>query len=141
MKKFSLQSAIMLLVSSILLATSVAAAPVPQQPNVTFTLLQGLPATMQVGETYTVTVEVTSDTPFLFSAALPAEYFPGRYVTARQGDHSRAGTSATLSVTFTAKGSTAGLPEGVAPVSVTAGAHFQGGYVAAQQFDFSVAVQ
>lgn len=133
----------------VLLSVTVAAAPAPTQPNVTFTLVQGLPSTMQIGESVTVEVLVTSDTPFLFSAALPTAYFPGRYVTAAAGDHSNAGTSATLFVTFTAKGSTSklpngprnpGVPDGAAAVSVVAGAHFQGGYVASQSFDFFVVV-
>jgi hypothetical protein len=132
--------AIASLLSIVLMSTMVAAGPFPPQPDVTFTLIQGLPDTMQVGESYTVEILVTSDTPFIFSAALPSAYYPGRYVVAAQGDHSRAGTTATLYVTFTAKGSTSGLPNGVAPVSAIAGAHFKGGYVASQGFDFLVQV-
>ncbi len=132
---------IVVLLSLVLLVTSVAAGPGPQQPNVTITLVQGLPATMQVGESYTVVLDVTSDTPFLFSAALPSAFFPGRYVVAAQGDHSGAGTTARLSVTFTAKESTSQLPDGVAPVSVVVGSHFKGGAVVSQRFDFLVAVQ
>lgn len=140
MKKNPIYS-VMMLLSIVLLATSVAAGPAPQQPNVTFTLVQGLPATMQVGESYTVVIEVASDAPFIFSAALPTAFFPGRYVVGAQGDHSKSGKTATLSVTFTAKESTAQIPNGgIAPVSVVAGAHFQGGYVTTQQFDFFVAV-
>jgi hypothetical protein len=140
MKRTSTFKTVIILLSVILLSTSIAAVPLPQQPNVTFDLIQGLPETMQVGETYTVIVEVTSDTPFLFSGALPSAYYPGRYVVAGRGDHSGAGTSATLSVTFTAKGSTSELPDGAAPVAVVAGAHFKGGYLASQRFDFLVAV-
>lgn len=139
MKKFFKLVVVMLSVA--VLATSVAATPLAQQPNVTFTLVQGLPATMQVGESYTVIVDVTSDVPFVFATALPTAYYPGaRYVLAGQGDHSQSGTSARLSVTFTAKGSTSDLPNGVAPVAVVAGARFQGGYTASQRFDFLVAV-
>jgi len=140
MKKIFVSKILIMLLSIVLLAVSVAAGPAPQQPNVTFTLVQGLPDTMQVGESYNVIVEVTSDTPFIFSAALPTAYYPGRYVVAARGDHSGAGTSATLSVIFTAKGSTSELPDGVAPVALVAGAHFKGGYLATQRFDFLVAV-
>jgi hypothetical protein len=140
MKKIFNFKIVIMLLSIVLLATSVAAGPVPQQPNVTFTLAQGLPYTMQVGESYTVIVEVTSDTPFIFSGALPTAYYPGRYIVAARGDHSGSGTSATLSVTFTAKGSTSELPDGVAPVAVVAGARFKGGFTASQRFDFFVAV-
>jgi hypothetical protein len=140
MKQVSKFTLILTLLSILILSISTAAAPTPQPPNVTFTLLQGLPDTMQVGESYTVAVLVTSDVPFLQSAALPSAYFPGRYVVAAQGDHSSAGTTTTLYVTFTAKGSTAELPNGAAPVSVSAGARFKGGYVASQVFDFLVTV-
>ncbi len=132
---------VIVMLSIVVLATSVAAAPMLQQPNVTFTLVQGLPATMQVGESYTVVVKVTSDVPFASGIALPDPYYPGaRYVQPKQGDHSQGGTSAILSVTFVAVGSTAGLPGGAAPVAVVAGARFKGGYVASQRFDFLVTV-
>ena len=131
---------IAVLLCLVLLSTMVAAAPIPQPPNVTFTLVQGLPDSMQVGESYTVEILVTSDTPYIYSGALPSAYYPGRYVVAAQGDHSRPGTTATLYVTFTAKDPTAELPDGAAPVSVTAGARFKGGYLTAQRFDFLVAV-
>ncbi len=126
---------LMLLLTGVLTA----AAPGPA-PTTTFTLVSGLPATMNVGESYTVVVNVTSDQQFLFAAALPSEFYPGRGVVAAQGDHARSGTTATLEVTFTAKGSTAGFAGGVAPVSVTAGAHYPGGSVASQRFDFYVVV-
>ncbi len=139
MRKFA--RIIPVLLSVIVLVSSVAAGPAPQQPNVTFTLIQGLPATMQIGESYTAVVQVTSDVPFLFTMALPTAYYPGaRYVLASKGDRSRGGTTATLHVTFTAKGSTAGLPEGAAPVTLAAGARFPGGYTVTQRFDFLVTV-
>jgi hypothetical protein len=96
---------------------------------------------MQVGESYTVIVKVTSDVPFLSGIMLPDPYYPGaRYVQPGQGDHSRGGTSTTLRITFTAKGSTLELPDGVAPVGVAAAVRFQGGYVAVQRYDFLVKV-
>lgn len=110
-------------------------------PNVTITLVSGLPSTMNVGDTATVVVQVTSDQPFNFAQMLPSFQFPGKGVVAVQGsDHARAGTTATLQITFKAKSSTAGFPNGVAPVTVVAGARFKGGYAASQQFDFNVAV-
>ncbi|MBI2332078.1 MAG: hypothetical protein HYU84_07970 [Chloroflexi bacterium] len=117
-----------------------AAAPPPSTPNVTFTLISGLPATMNVGDTATVVVQVTSDQEFNFAQMLPTFYFPGRGVVAVQGgDHAGSGTSATLEITFTAKDSTADLG-GAIPVSVVAGARYKGGYTASQQFDFMVTV-
>jgi hypothetical protein len=132
------------LAAIVVLALSFAAAPVPPPaPNVTITVLQPLPDTMTVGQTYDFVVEVTSDTPFISATAMPTYYFPGRYVTAVKGnDRSGAGTSTILTITFEAKGSTsqgnaAGNP---APVSIVVGARFQGGAVVSQQFDYYVTV-
>ncbi len=116
-----------------------AAAPTP---DVTFTLVQGLPATMNVGDTYTVIVQVESDQEFLYAQALPSFYMPGRGVVAlgKQLDRSRNGTIATLALTYIAKGSTAEFPDGVAPVHFVVGVRYQGGYVVAQDYLFNVAV-
>lgn len=130
-----------LLVLMVLLTGALtAAAPAPPPtPNVTFTLISGLPATMNVGDTATVVVQVTSDQEFNYAQMLPTFYFPGRGVVAQGGDHAGSGTSATLEITFTAKGSTADFG-GAIPVSVVAGARYKGGYTASQQFDFMVNV-
>jgi hypothetical protein len=116
-----------------------AAAPVP---GATFTLVQGLPAMMNVGETYTVIVQVQSDQEFLYAQALPNFYFPGRGVVAlgKQLDRSRGGTTATLEITYIAKGSTAEFPGGVAPVHFVVGVRYAGGYVVTQDYLFNVAV-
>lgn len=113
-----------------------AAAPAPV---VTFTLVSGLPATMNVGDSATVVIQVDSDQPFIFAQALPTEFFPGRGVVANRGDHEPGGTSALLEVTFTAKSSTA-KAGGPVPVSVVAGARYQGGVTISQRFDFFVTV-
>ncbi len=127
--------------ATILALVTVAAAPTPPPaPNVTFNVLTPLPTTMTVGQTYSFVVEITSDTPFISATALPDMYYPGRYVVARGASRSGAGTSATLTVTWTAKDSTAGLPGGVAPVAVVAGVRFQGGLVVSQRFDYNVSV-
>ena len=89
-----------ILVLSVLLTGALsAAAPVPA-PNVTFTLVSGLPTTMNVGDTATVAVEVNSDQEYIFAQMLPTTYFPGRGVVASNpgGDRSHAGTSTTLAV-------------------------------------------
>ena len=135
-----------LLVSMILLTGALtAAAPVP---NVTFTLLNGLPSTLNVGETATVTVHVDSDQEFLLAQMLPTFYFPGRGVVAANtgGDRVLRSTSADLTVTFVAKGSTADFtggwscPPGTAPVATVVGVRYPGGFVASQRFDFCVTV-
>ena len=116
-----------------------AAAPLPLP---TFTLAQGLPSTMNVGETYTVMVQVDSDQPFISIQALPSFQFPGKGVVAVQGgDRSGSGTSATLELTFKAKSSTTNFPTGVAPVFVVIGVRYPGGYVAVQEYPFEVIVR
>jgi hypothetical protein len=110
-------------------------------PNTTFTLVQGLPLTMSIGETRTVIVHVDSDQEFISIQALPSFQFPGKGVVAVQGgDRAGRGTSATLEITFKAKGPTAAMPGGVAPVFVVLGVRYGGGYVAVQEYLFNVAV-
>jgi hypothetical protein len=120
------------------LMTSILTAAAPM-PTTTFTLVSGLPEVMNVGESYTVVVRVDSNQPFIFAQALPTAYFPGRGVVGNKGDHAPGGTSALLEVTFTAKGSTAKFG-GAVPVSVVAGARYQGGVTVSQRFDFFVSV-
>lgn len=135
MKKLT-QSTI-LIALSIVLAASLSAATVP---TATITLVSGLPSVMQVGESYTVVIDVVSDQPFIWAMALPNLQYPGKGVVARGGDHAARSTTAMLEVTFTAKSSTAEMPGGMAPVAVVAGVRYTNGYVISQQFDFEVAV-
>ena len=127
--------ALMVLMTGVLTA----AAPVP---TTTFTLVQGLPDTMNVGETYTVIVQVESDQEFISATALPSFQFPGKGVVAVQGgDRVGSGISATLKVTFKAKSSTAEFPNGgFAPVHVVVGVRYIGGYVEVRDFLFNVTV-
>ena len=126
----------------ILVLTVVTTAMAAPTPVTTITLVQGLPATMNVGETYTVIVQVESDLEFNTVQALPSFMFPGKGVVAVQGgDHAGRGTSATLKVTFQAKSSTANFPGGgVAPVHVVVGVRYVGGFVAVQDYLFNVTV-
>ena len=115
-----------------------AAAPMP---NTTFTLVQGLPSILNVGDTYMVVVQVDSDQEFISAQALPSFQFPGKGVVAVQGgDRMGSGTSATLEITFKAKSSTAKMPDGFAPVYVVVGVRYGGGYVAVQEYIFNVTV-
>lgn len=116
-----------------------AAAPLPVT---TFDLVQGLPSMMNVGDTYTVIVEVESDQQFISATALPSFQFPGKGVMAVQGgDRAGSGTSATLEVTFKAKSSTAEFPNGgAAPVHVVVGVRYMGGFVEVRDFLFTVTV-
>jgi len=134
MKKISYVLVLTVLMASLLTA----AAPIP---TTTFTLVQGLPETMNVGETYTVIVQVDSDQQFLFAHAMPSFYYPGRGVVAVQGgDRAGSGTSATLEITYKAKSPTARMTDGVAPVYFVVGVRYGGGYTAVQEYQFNVAV-
>ena len=127
-----------LVVSILMVSLLTAAAPVP---NTTFMLVQGLPATMNVGETYTVIVKVNSDQQFISAQALPSFQYPGKGVVALQGgSRVGSGTSATLAVTFQAKSPTARMEGGAAPVHVVVGVRYAGGYVAVQDYLFQVTV-
>lgn len=127
-----------LIVSILMVSLLTAAVPVP---GTTFTLVQGLPATMNVGETYTAVVRVDSDQQFVSAQALPSFQYPGKGVVAVQGGtRVGSGTSATLTITFKAKSPTTRMPGGVAPVYVMVGVRYGGGYVAVQEYIFNVTV-
>lgn len=126
-----------LALSILIFSSLTAAVPMPA-----IRLVDGLPEVMEIGETYTVKVQVESDEQqFLFAQALPSFQFPGKAVVAVQGgDHAGRGTSALLQVTFEAKSSTALMPDGVTPVYVVVGVRYAGGYVATETFPFNVSV-
>lgn len=132
----------LLILAALLTGVLTAAAPGPV-PNVTFTLVSGLPSVMNVGETATVIVQVDSDQEFLFAQVLPTFYFPGRGVMATDmgGDRVQNNEHATLKITFVAKGSTTDFPNegacptgGVAPIAFVAGVRYPGGAVVSQRF-------
>jgi len=134
MKKFLSVLCLTMVLASFLTA----AAPLP---NTTFNLVQGLPETMNVGDTYTVIVQVESDQPFLFAQALPSFQYVGKGVVAVQGgDHAGSDTSATLQITFQAKSPTTRMYNGMAPVHMVVGVRYPGGYVAVQDYLFNVTV-
>ena len=127
-----------LAISILIIGLFTAAAPLP---TTTFTLVQGLPETMNVGETYTVIVQVDSDQQFISAQALPSFQYPGKGVVAVQGgSRTGSGTSATLEITFMAKSTTARMENGVATVHFVVGVRYGGGYVAVQDHVFHVAV-
>ena len=127
-----------LVVALITVGFLTAAAPVP---NTTFTLIEGLPPVMDVGEMHTVVVQVDSDQEFISVTSLPSFEYAGKGVVVVQGgDRSGRGTSATLELTFKAKSTTARMANGVAPVHVVVGVRYGGGYVAVQEYIFNVMV-
>ena len=128
------------LVALMVLLTGVLTAAAPM-PVTKFKLVDGLPSVMNIGETYTVIVKVDSDQQFISAQAMPDFQYAGKGVVAVQGgDRVGQNTSATLQVTFKAKSSTTKMPGGVVPVSVVVGVRYGGGYVAVQQYDFTVQV-
>ena len=134
MKKIFNTLASAILIMSLLTAAS----PVPET---TFSLVNGLPEVMNVGDTATVIVQVESNQPFLFVQALPSFQYVGKGVVAVQGgDHEGRGTLATLEVTFRAKTPTTRMPGGVAPVHVVVGVRYPGGFVAVHEYLFNVRV-
>lgn len=97
---------------------------------------------LNVGETFTAEVYIDSDVEFIWAMAAPDFYYPGnRYVTGEKHDAIRQDISGTVSLTFTAVGSTTEVPDGYAPVSMVVGVRYQGGVVVSEVFDFAVYVQ
>ncbi|MEW6085117.1 MAG: hypothetical protein AB1607_11030 [Chloroflexota bacterium] len=128
-----------LVVLSVLLTGALTAAAVPAP---TFTLVTELPATMNVGEEYTVVVRVDSPgIPFMSVHANPSFAYPGKGVVAVQGgDRATAGTSAVLEITYRAKSSTVAMTGGYAPVFFVVGVRYGGGVVVVQRYEFNVKV-
>lgn len=134
----------------LLLMTGVLTAAAPA-PNVTFTLVSGLPETMHVGETYTVVIDVVSDIPFNGVQAMPDPQYPGKgVVPVKGGDHAvaeyaeagytEAGYTATVEVTFMAKTDTSKMPKGKDVMAVVVGVRYKGGVVVGEIFNFYVSV-
>lgn len=143
-------------VTAIVLLTTVPASQATTSPSATITLLNPPPSgllELDVGESYTFDVEITSDEPFVLALALPNQYYPGRGIKWHGCDQATHSTSALLHLTMRGKGSTADLPavddwpgpgvdwpEGVAPISLVVGVRYKGGYVVAEAFSFAVVV-
>ena len=127
-----------LVLTLVMVAVMTAATSVP---DTTFTLIQGLPPTMHVGDVYTVVIQVDSDQEFISATALPSFQYAGKGVVALQGgDRSGGGKSTMLEVTFKAKSPTTRMEGSVAPVHVVVGVRYGGGYVAVQEYVFNVTV-
>lgn len=108
---------------------------------------------LDVGESYTFDIAVESDEPFILAIAVNDAYYPGRGIFWHGSDTAHHETTALLHLTMVGKGSTAELaavcdwPEpgvcwddGVAPVSIVAGARFKRGVVFSERWDFAVRV-
>jgi hypothetical protein len=108
---------------------------------------------LEVGESYTFDIEITSDDPFVEAMATTDAYYPGRGVFWHGSDIATQDTWALLHLTMTGKTSTAGLPavcdwpepgvcwpEGVAPVAIAVGVRYKGGLVVPWWYSFAVEV-
>ncbi len=118
--------------------------PVKASPEVTIQLLnhpEGNLLELDVGESHTFDIEITSDDPFILAIAMTDAYYPGRGVFWHGSDRANQTSTATLHLTIKGKESTASLPGGVAPVAIVAGVRFKGGVVYSERFDFNVMVK
>lgn len=108
---------------------------------------------LEVGESYTFDIQITSDDAFVVALATVDAYYPGRGIRGGPNDAAHRTTSALLHITVTGRDSTAGLPavydwpepginwpEGTAPVSIVAGVRYKGGVVISERFSIAVVV-
>jgi hypothetical protein len=149
-------SAVGIILVAVLLMAIPASAAKPG-PATTITLLNPPPGgllTLNVGESHTFNILVTSSEPFVSAMAKVDIFYPGKGVFWHAGsDSASQATSAVLHLTVIGKKSTAGLPavcdwptegtcwpEGVAPQDILAGVRFKGGQVSSNAFPFAVLV-
>jgi hypothetical protein len=152
MKKLPTITSVM--VSAALLACWVTAAEAQTAAVEILNLPPGEVLELEVGESYTFDIEVTSSEEFVLAMATTDACYPGRGVFWHGNDAAHRATSATLHLTIKGKNPTGDLPEtydcpepgaywpaGVAPISIVAGVRFRGGVVVAERFDFAVRVE
>jgi hypothetical protein len=122
-------------------------------PATIFELLNPLHEPLEVGESYTFDIQVTSDKPFILAMAMTDAYYPGRGIFWSGNDTAHHTDSAVLHLTMTGKKPTAGLPavydwpepgvgwpEDVAPASIVVGVRYRKGLAVSERFDFAVSV-
>ena len=157
MKKFFVVISLVALSVLLMCTTSSAAPPVPNPPPAdvaTIELDGDLPTRLEVGQSETISINVTSCEPFIMTMAMSDAYFPGRGVFFSGSDTATHATSTMLQLTITGKNSTADLAEvcgwyapetecvgpGVAPLAVVVRILYKGGVTYAEQFPFTVTV-
>lgn len=144
------------ILASILALVGVPAPAVTAAPVVVITLRNPPPEeglVLDVGQSYTFDIQVSSEEPFLMAMAQTDAYYPGRGVTWHGNDHATRTDEAMLHLTVTGKGSTADMaavcdwpfpgdcwPEGVAPLAIAVGARFKKGELVVEWFPFMVRV-
>jgi hypothetical protein len=144
------------IVVAIALLTCMASSAAADSTGVTITLLNPPPddlLVLEIGESYTFEIEITSEAQFILAMAMPDIYYPGRAVIWHAPDLAKHTKSATLYLTMTGKGPTAEFaevydwpepddywPDGVVPASIVVGVRFKEGVVVSERFDFAVVV-
>jgi len=142
-----------ILISSVLLLSPVSPARAGSPVIVLLNPPPGDELVLDVGESYTFDVQITSNEPFILAMAMSDAYYPGRGVVWHGHDLAHHTTSATLHLTITGKDSTADLqavcdwpepgvcwPVGVAPISLAAGVRYKRGVINYERFNFAVVV-
>jgi hypothetical protein len=148
--------AAMSVIAMVVLLVCAASVQAQEPPDVRIKLVKPPPGgllELEVGQSHTFEIQITSDEPFLWAMAMTDSYYPGRGIFSLGGDRAGQGTEAVLYITLTGKNSTADLPavcdwpepgdcwpEGVAPVSIRAGVRFPGGLAVGERFTFGVVV-
>jgi hypothetical protein len=97
---------------------------------------------LNVGQSYTLEVQIQSDQPFLHAQMAIGQFFPGRNIFADGMVVAHRGTQATLLLTVRGKAPTTNLPGGatVAPETIVVGVRYPGGMVVSQEFQFGIIV-
>ena len=154
MKKYVTAIGVILLAVLLMVAPASAAKP---GPDTTITLLNPPPGgllVLNVGESYTFDIQVTSSEPFVSAIAKVTMFYPGKGVFWHAStDSASQATSALLHLTVIGKKSTNELqavcnwptegvcwPANVAPQVIMVGARFKGGQVTSNAFPFAVLV-
>ena len=141
------------IVIAIALLTCMASSAAADSATITLLNDPGDMLELDVGETYTFHIKVTSDTDFILAMAMPDVYYPGRAIKFSGNDIAHRDDSAVLHLTMTGKGSTADFAavcdwpepglcwkEGTVPVSIVVGARYKAGVVVSERFNFAVVV-
>ena len=158
MKKIMFATSLMI-IAALLTYLSFSQVKAQPSPSVSIELVNcptdDTPLALEVGESWTCEVLISSDEPFLLAVATTDTYYPGRSIVYwHGGDRATQASDTTLELTITGVSLTAGLPQvngwpdptdswdgGVAPVSIRAGVRFKGGIVTARTFAFAVSVE
>ena len=115
-----------------------------QEPTTTITLLNppGDILTLEVGQSVTFDIQVSSDVEFLHARTDLNEYYPGRSVFSGGPSVIRRDTEGTLHLTLTGKTPTThqNIPDGIAPVEIVVGVRYKGGVVVVERFFFGIVV-